>query len=148
MFELYFKKAEEPEIKLPICLESSKKQECSRKTSTSVSLTTSKPLTLWITTNCEKFFKRWEYRRREQTELDSVLGQAVNIRLHTWPPSQWTLNFVPSVYRNGMPMENQTPGQKSLRTWTWTLCCLKEYASCFCNRTKGYIPLCLRPQAY
>ena len=91
----------------------------------------------WITTNCEKFFKRWEYRRREQTELDSVLGQAVNIRLHTWPPSQWTLNFVPSVYRNGMPMENQTPGQKSLRTWTWTLCCLKEYANYLCNRTKS-----------
>ena len=31
------------------------------KTSTSASLTTLKPLTLWITTNCEKFFKRQEY---------------------------------------------------------------------------------------
>jgi len=26
------------------------------------SLTTWKPLTVWITTNCEKFFKRWKYR--------------------------------------------------------------------------------------
>ena len=25
------------------------------------SLTTLKPLTAWITTNCGKFFKRWEY---------------------------------------------------------------------------------------
>ena len=47
-------------------------------------------------------------RRRKQTELDSILGQAANIRLHAWSPSQWTLNFVPGVYRNGIPMENQT----------------------------------------
>ena len=32
-----------------------------QKASTSASLTTLKPLTVWITTNCEKFFKRWEY---------------------------------------------------------------------------------------
>ena len=36
------------------------KQENSRKTSTSASLTTLKPLTVWITPNCGKFFKRWE----------------------------------------------------------------------------------------
>jgi len=39
-----------------------KKQESSRKISTSASLTTLKPLTVWITTNCGKFFKRWEYQ--------------------------------------------------------------------------------------
>ena len=33
----------------------SKKQEISRKTFTSVLLTTPKPLTVWITTNCGKF---------------------------------------------------------------------------------------------
>ena len=38
------------------------KQENSRKTSTSVLLTMLKPLTVWITTNCGKFFKRWEYQ--------------------------------------------------------------------------------------
>ena len=51
-------KAEEPEIKLPTSVGSSKKQESSRKTSTSVILTTPKPLTVWITANCGKFFKR------------------------------------------------------------------------------------------
>ena len=30
-----------------------------QKTSTSASLTTLKPLTVWLTTNCEIFFKRW-----------------------------------------------------------------------------------------
>ena len=34
----------------------------SRKTSTSALLTMPKPLTVWITTNCGKFFKRWEYQ--------------------------------------------------------------------------------------
>ena len=37
---------------------SSKKQESSRKMSTSGLLTISKPLIVWITTNCGKFFKR------------------------------------------------------------------------------------------
>ena len=38
------------------------KAKSSRKTSTSALLTTLKPLTMWITTNSEKFFKRWEYQ--------------------------------------------------------------------------------------
>ena len=39
-----------------------KKQESFRKTSISASLTMPKPLTVWITINCGKFFKRWEYQ--------------------------------------------------------------------------------------
>ena len=58
MFKLDLEKAEEPEIKLPTSVGSSKKQENSRKTSTSALLTTSKPLTVWITTNYGKFLKR------------------------------------------------------------------------------------------
>ena len=38
----------------------SKKQERLRKTSTSALLTMPNPLTVWITTNCGKFFKRWQ----------------------------------------------------------------------------------------
>ena len=52
IFKLDLEKAEEPEIKLPTSTESSKKQESSRKTSTSALLTMPKPLTVWITTNC------------------------------------------------------------------------------------------------
>ena len=50
-----FRKAEEPEIKLPTSAGSSKKQESSRKTSISALLTMPKPLTVWITINCGKF---------------------------------------------------------------------------------------------
>ena len=62
MFKLDLEKAEEPEIKFPISIGSSKKQESSREASTSALLTTPKPMTVWITTNCGKFFKRWEYQ--------------------------------------------------------------------------------------
>ena len=50
-----FRKAEEPEIKLPTSTGSWKKQESSRKTSISALLTMPKPLTVWITINCGKF---------------------------------------------------------------------------------------------
>ena len=55
MFKLDVEKAEEPKIKLPTSIGSSKKQESSRKTSTSALLTMPKPLTMWITINCEQF---------------------------------------------------------------------------------------------
>ena len=83
MFKLLLEKAEEPEIKLPASAGSSKKQESSRKTSISALLTMPKPLTMWITINCGKFWKRWKYQttwpaswetcmqvRKQQLELD------------------------------------------------------------------------------
>ena len=60
MFNLVLEKAEEPEIKLPTSAGSWKKLS-SRKTSISALLTIPKPLTVWITLNCGKFWKRWEY---------------------------------------------------------------------------------------
>ena len=55
MFKLDLAKAEEAEIKLPISSGSLKNQENSRKTS--ALLTMLKPLSMWITTNCGKFFE-------------------------------------------------------------------------------------------
>ena len=57
-----FIKGREPEIKLSTSDGSSKKQESYRKTSISALLTLPKPLTVWITTNCGQFWKRWEYQ--------------------------------------------------------------------------------------
>ena len=62
MLKLDLEKAEEPRIKLPTSAGSSKQQESSRKTSTSALLTMPKPFTGWITTNCGKLLKRWEYQ--------------------------------------------------------------------------------------
>ena len=74
---------EDANIKLPVSVGLSKKQESSRKISISALLTMTKPLTVWITTNCGKFWKRWEYQttwptsweirmqvRKQQLELD------------------------------------------------------------------------------
>ena len=62
MYKLDLEKAEEPEIKWPeikwpTSAGSYKKQENSRKTSTSASLTTLRPSAVRITTNSGKFFK-------------------------------------------------------------------------------------------
>ena len=83
MFKLLLEKAEESEIKLPTFAGSSKKKESSRKTSISALLTVPKPSTVWITINCGKFWRRWEYQttwpaswetcmqvRNQQLELD------------------------------------------------------------------------------
>ena len=61
MCKLGFKEAEEPEIKLPICLEPWRKQRSSKNKKKSDTLTTLK-LTAWFKTNCGKFLKRWEYQ--------------------------------------------------------------------------------------
>ena len=83
MYKLDLEKAEEPDIKVTKSIGLSKKLESSRKASISALLTIPKPLTVWITTNCGKFLKRWKYQttwpapweicmqvRKQQLELD------------------------------------------------------------------------------
>ena len=57
-----FRKGRSPRDQMASILGSSKKQESSWKTSISALLTMPKPLTVWITANCGKFLKRWEYQ--------------------------------------------------------------------------------------
>ena len=52
MFKLGLEKAKEPEINFQYLLDPRRKQENCRKISTPASLTTPKPLTVWITANC------------------------------------------------------------------------------------------------
>ena len=80
-------KAEEPEIKLPTSVGSQKKQESSRRTSTAL-LTKLKSLTVWITINCGKFWKRWEYK-------------------NTWPAS-WKTHMQVRKQQFELDMEQQT----------------------------------------
>ena len=88
MFKLDLEKAEEPQIKLPTSIGSSKKEKSSRKTATSALLTMPEPLTVWITTNCGKFFKRWEYQA-------------------TWPAS-WEICMQVKKQESELNMEQQT----------------------------------------
>ena len=80
MFKLDLEKAEEPEIKLPTSAGSLKKQESSIKTSISALLTMPKPLTVWITTNCGKFWKRGEYQTTWPASWEIYAGQEAAVR--------------------------------------------------------------------
>ena len=61
MFKLVLEKAEEPEIKLPTSAGSWKKQRVPKNIYFCF-IDYAKALTVWITTNCGKFFKKWEYQ--------------------------------------------------------------------------------------
>ena len=67
-----FTKGRGMEIKLSTSAGSSKIQESSRKPSTSGLLTRPKPLTMWITINCGKFFKICNTRPPDLTPEKSV----------------------------------------------------------------------------
>ena len=83
MFKLDLDKAEEPEMKSPRSAGSQRNQESSSKTCTSALLIMPRPLTVLLTINYGKFWKRLEYQttwpasweicmqvRKQQLELD------------------------------------------------------------------------------
>ena len=106
MFKLVLEKAEESEIKLPTSVGSYEKQESSRKTSTSALLTTPKPLTVQITTNCGKFLKRWEYQ--------------------TTRPASWEIHMQVKKQLLVLDMEKQT-GSKSGKEYVKAVYCHPAY---------------------
>ena len=101
MFKLDLEKAEEPEIKLPTSFESLKKQENSRKISISALLTMPKPLTMWMTTNCRKFFKRWEYQTTWPASWEicmQVKKWQLALYIEQWTGSKLAKEYVKAVY--------------------------------------------------
>ena len=92
MFKLVLEKAEEPEIKLPKSGWIIKKARELQKNISFWFIDISKALTVWITINCRKFFKRWEYQ-------------------NTWPAS-WEICMQVRKQQLELDMEKQT-GSKS-----------------------------------
>ena len=80
MFKLVLEKAEEPEIKLPTSIGSLKKQESSRKTSTSALLTVPKHLTVWITIHCGKYLDTGIPYRLTCLMRNLFVGQEATVR--------------------------------------------------------------------
>ena len=100
-FKLYLEKAEEQETKRPISVGSSKKQESSGKTSTSALLTTPKPLTVWIKTNCGKFLQKWEYLTTWLASWEicmQVKKQQLELDMEQQIGSKWGKQEVKGVY--------------------------------------------------
>ena len=84
MKQLDSEKAAKREIKLLIIVGSQKEQESSRKKkSACASLTMLKLLTVWITTNCGKFLKRWEY----QTTLPASWETCMQVKKQQLEPN-------------------------------------------------------------
>ena len=101
VFKLDLEKAEEPEIKFPTSIGSLEKQESSRKTSTSALLIIPKPLTVWITTNCGKFLKRWEYQTTLTASWEicrQVKKQQLELDIEQWTGSKLEKEYVKAVY--------------------------------------------------
>ena len=76
-----------------------KKQENSRKTS--ASLTELKPLIAWITKNCEKFLKRWEYRTTLPVSWETCMQikkQQLELDKEQWIGSKLGKEHVIAVY--------------------------------------------------
>ena len=92
MLKLDLEKAEEPEIKLftrgQHLVDHQKSKRVPEKSSTSALLMTPKPLTVWIPTNCGKFFKRWDY--------------------HTTLPAFWEISVQVKKQQLELDMEQQT----------------------------------------
>ena len=113
--QLDLEKAEKPEIKLPTFTGSWKKQESSRKISISALLTRLAPLTVWITTNCGKFFKIWDYQ--------------------TTQPASWEICMQVKKQQLELDMEQQT-GSKSGKEHVKAVYCHPAYLtymqSCCC----------------
>ena len=100
MFKLDFEKAEEPDIKVSTSVGSSKKQEFQKK-STFALLTMPKPLTMWITTNYGKFWKRWEYRTTRPASWETymqVKKQQLELDMEQQTGSKQEKVYVKAVY--------------------------------------------------
>ena len=104
---------------------SSKKQESSRKASTSALLTMPKPLTVWITINCGKSWKRWEYQT-------------------TWPAS-WEICMQVRKQQLKLDMEHRlvpnrkrSPARLYIVTLLIELLCRVHHEKCWAGRSTSW----------
>ena len=77
------------------------KQENYRKTSTLALLTMPKPWNVWITTNCGKFFKRWEYQTTWPASWEicmQVKKQQLDLDMEQQIGSKLGMEYIKAVY--------------------------------------------------
>ena len=95
-----FRKDRGTKIKLSTSTGSWKKQESSWKASVSALLTMPKPLTVWITTNCGNFFKRWEYQANlvSWETCMQIKKQQLELDMEQWTSSKLGKEYVKAVH--------------------------------------------------
>ena len=87
-------------------------------------MTTPKPLTVWITTNCGKFFKRWEY--------------------HTTLPASWEICVQVKKQQLELDMEQQT-GSKLGKDYVKAVYCHPAYLT-YMESTSCEMPGWMKPK--
>ena len=101
MYKLDFEKAQEPKIKLSTYNWIIEKAREFMKNIYLYSLTTVKPFTVWITTNCGKFLKRWEYQTNKPSSC-KICVQEKNQQLkpdrEQWTGSKLGKQYIKAVY--------------------------------------------------
>ena len=90
-------KAGKPEIKFPTSVGSEKKQGNYQKSSNSALLTTLKPLNVWVTTNCGKFLKRWEYQTTLLVSWETCMQDENHQNMEQWTGSKLGNEYVKVV---------------------------------------------------
>ena len=101
MFKLDLDKAEAPEVKLPMSIGSQKREGNKKKKSTYASLTMLKPLTVWITTNCGIFLKKWEYQTNLPASRETRMQgrkQPLELDMEQWIGSKLGKEYIKAVY--------------------------------------------------
>ena len=139
MFKLNLEKVEEPEIKLPTSVGSSKKQEF-QKSIYFCFIDYTKPLTVWITTNCGKFLNKWEYQTTWPASWEicmQVKNQQLELDMEQQTGSKSGKEYVKAVYHQSAylihmqstswemlgwmkhKLESRLPGEITITSDTW-----------------------------
>ena len=107
-----------------------RKQRNSRKTY--ASLTTWKPLTLWITTNCGKFLKRWECQTTLPASWEictQVKKQQLEPDMEQWPFSKLGKEYINAVYCHPAYLTSMQSTSWETLGWmySWNQDCQEKY---------------------
>ena len=97
MFKLDLEKPEEPEIKLPTSVGSSKTQEF-QKSIYFYCINYAKALTVWITTNCGKFLKRYQTTLPASWEICAHVRKQLALDMEEQTGSKSGKEYVKAVY--------------------------------------------------
>ena len=99
---------------------SSKKQESSRKTSTSALLTMLKPLSVWITINCGKFWERWEYQTTWPASWEiciQVKKQQLEPYMEKWAGCKLGKEYIKAIYCHPASLTYTQSTSRKLPGW-------------------------------
>ena len=108
-----------------------KKQENFRKTSASLIML--KPLTVWISTNCGKFWKRWEYQTALLASLEiyiQVKNQELEPDMEQWTGSKLGKEYIKTVYCHPAYSTYMQSTSRKMLGWmkhSWNLDCQEKY---------------------